>query len=245
MTSQTFTLLLLVILGSTMIPVKGIRNSSKCVSSFWKNQSRFEICKKNPCFVFREEEPYVIMNSSMKALSYEAPFPCHKHEKVWPGLSGAFFSIVKKLKGINAYCVWGGADCVFDDMVWFVRDVSKEHPHKFAVGGLMFLMRYRVTEHTIPSAALFDDHLVLLGPRDNKDDVSKAFEVMWKPFTRQAWIFLITILIILLMGRVLNAFYFTVPFTCSNFTANLFGDYDAVTPRKENEEIQTCDSPTC
>ena len=89
----------------------------------------------------------------MNSEEHQIPFPCSEYKQQHKNLSGAFFDIVKATGTLgNAQCVWGGSECEFDDMVEFVRRSKDAGSYKFIAGGLLFMLKYRMSEDTIASA---------------------------------------------------------------------------------------------
>ncbi len=88
----------------------------------------------------------------MNKTEHQKPFPCSEYNQRYKGLKGPFFDILNATDKLrNTYCVWGGTDCQFDDMVKFVRRTTRSK-HKFIAGGLLFMLKYRISNETIASA---------------------------------------------------------------------------------------------
>eukprot|EP00171_Calliarthron_tuberculosum_P003041 IDg3041t1 len=236
-------LLLLLVLALLAAPANGYETPSKCAALYTKSPELYNICETEICLVFRVEKPYIFVDG-LKTLDDQAPFRCHDHKKVDIGVHGVIFNMINEMPELsNARCVWAGPECVFDDLIWFVGNVSKAGQHKFVAAGMLFLLRYRVSKYRIPSAALLEDQIVVVGPRQLQIGPSGAWRSIWRPFSTDAWSMLIAIVIVLLFVRVWTVLYYTDPLTFDSFGANLFGDEPfASAPGIPvcNENIQHC-----
>lgn len=223
----------------------GCVQSSKCVSLFFQNNTRFKACETKKCFLFRYEKPFVFLDEKMKLEEHQAPFKCRDRKKVWPNLKGAFFDIMDNIPEVeDALCVWAGSkdSCVFDDMVRFLEKTSIEGKHKFVVGGLMFLLGYRVSRYTIPSVPMLENQLNILGPSGDSAGFKESFRIVSRPFTTEAWIFIISIMGAFLLVRIVIALNFMHRLDRYSFWSNLFGEYDTVAARRRIYNHLYCES---
>lgn len=217
---------------------------SRCVSLFFRNRTRFKACETQKCFLFRQEKPFVFLDEHMKHEKDQEPFKCRERHIKWPDLRGAFFSIMDDIPELeDALCVWAGSKttCMFDDMVSFVGNSSRNGLHKFAVGGLMFMVQYRISNHTIPSAPMLESQLIIIGPRKDTVDMKEGLRMFWGPFTPPAWMCITGIFVFFFLMRLWIAIQFMHPFDHYSFCSNLFGEYYTAVARRRIAEYLHCD----
>ena len=150
--------------------------------------------------------------------------PCSHHSSV-PGLHGPFFQLLKQIDGLeSSYCIFA-KNCSFEDTVQFIGNISKlEYPHKFMVGGLMFVTEQRITNHTIPSVPLTEGSFVLLGNREElAHESNSGTYYAWSSFSSSAIALFLLSSIILLFMRALISLTFTTPRTFSNVMSSFWG----------------------
>ncbi len=88
----------------------------------------------------------------MNRTEHQKPFPCSNYKDKFKGLKGPFFDILNAADELrNTMCVWGGSGCQFDDIVEFVRRSTRPGEHRFIAGGLLFVLKYRISNGTIAS----------------------------------------------------------------------------------------------
>jgi len=176
----------------TLSQAQKLPAKSECLNSFNTHRRRFDVCLTNECIIFRDELPFVFLDRSMRNPEQEVPFPCIRHKAFYPKLRGAFFDTIRDIPTLyDSYCVWAGPDCSFDGELDFLKATAVGNPtntnnatYQFIVGGLLFVLADRLTLNTIPSAALLEDKLHVLGPpREDTASPGEAWNLIWRPFT--------------------------------------------------------------
>ena len=205
MKSLVFSLLILATAQAQSVP----RNQSVCVASFWTDRHWFEVCRTELCFIFQFESPHVLPSKKLKA-EKPRPFRCSSREQLYPGLNGVFFNVLNRVAGQepegarpstrDAYCVYSGPDCTFDDEVSFIGDAvaaSGDNNYKFIIGGRVMFMPNRRTVNIVQSAPIFTDSMVLMHRRRTPEhSFDNAWKNVFKPFKRASWLVGIVFLLI-------------------------------------------------
>ena len=200
------------------IPPRHIRSS--CVPSFQENRTFFDVCKTEVCVVFRSEKPFIFLDST---LTSSEPFRCRDRKNIYPLLRGGFFDILDEISQMgSAWCIWGGPDCTYDDLVMFVSQSARAGAYKFVAGGLLFNLDYRMSNTSIPSAPLLQDELVVVGPRKTVTTIDSLLS----PFSARVWGFLIGWSCLAMGLRIL----ISRSFAGKRFWQHLFGEYNDRTP---------------
>lgn len=183
----------------------------------------------------------------MEDSAHEKPFRCSRRKEFYRDLKGAFFDILEDISALdNAYCVWAGKGCSFDGELKFLADTAVGSKHgvnasyQFIVGGLLFIQSDRYDPGTFPSAALLYDQLQVLGPHQ-ASSFRDSWDVIWKPFTWKAWVFVFMCIMGHGFARFWMSFHFTVystrGFSWRQLRARLLGQYYPETSlQDENEE---------
>lgn len=146
-------------------------SAKQCVSIFNISQppSSFDICRTKNCFILRKELPYDILDDAKSTHFHARPFLCSDYGTQFSGgITGAFFDVIVKVPALkDAYCVWGGNDdvCSFNGMLKFLKHSAEEgNEHRWIARGLLFVLEYRISPSTIPSATLIEDQFRIIGP---------------------------------------------------------------------------------
>ncbi len=203
MKSLIFGLLILTTVQAQSVP----RNGSICVASFWTDSHWFNVCRTQLCFLFQFEAPHILPSKKLKA---ENPrhFRCSSR-KLHPSRDGVFFDVLRhvadhepegaKSSIRDAYCIYSGPNCTFDDEVSFLENtvaVSGDNNYNFILGGRVMFMPNRRAENIEQSAPIFTDSMVLIYRRRKQlhKPFTEAWEKVLKPFKPDSWLVGITFL---------------------------------------------------
>ncbi len=124
------------------------RNTTKtrngCVSEFWTNRGKFNVCRTQLCFIFKFDQPFVFDNGKLKK-EPSHPFLCRDRERLYRGLRALFFNVLDRVslredenakpRVRDAYCIYsGGNSCSYDGEIRFldaaVRAGGGSHVHR-------------------------------------------------------------------------------------------------------------------
>lgn len=178
--------------------------TTDCVNNWMSNKKyQFQVCKSQPCFVFLEQEPHVIIEDHEKLP--KKPFPCRKAKEL--GISGAVFDVLVNSftdHESNYMCVWGGPreECTYNHLVNFLYHFR--YTHQFAFANFLVDLPLRRCMHNV-GAPLRKDRIVIIGRViDNDmttDSPSRMFSNLLRPFHSETWLlFSGLFLIILTLG---------------------------------------------
>lgn len=209
------------------------------MESYRSNISAFAVCDDHPCLLFKEVGSYI----SVHAQSFTRyPFKCResltKYGKI---LHGPYFYFIQNIPVLeDAYCVYVGDECSYDNQVEFLTDISdRNENHQFIVAGHMFIMSYRISNDSIPSAPYTHGPILLVGPLATRHVTLKsARDVVAGPFETSAWIFIIIILLLYAFVRICIPLIFTFPFRWGQFWWNIWGEYEEVEQERRNENAE-------
>lgn len=138
--------------------------SFRCVWNFWTDKERFDMCKKRMCFIYVPEGPFVFPNAEVSSQPPK-PFLCY-NSRLKGQIADTLLSVGRKVQeGHEAYCVYGGNSCRFDDILTFVRR-SRGSGHRFIAGSYLVFLPYRRSDGTIHSAPFISDEIVLMQGAD-------------------------------------------------------------------------------
>lgn len=101
--------------------------------------------------------------------------------------------MIREMKPLeDAYCVWAGNNYSFDGQLQLLTDsTAAGNEHRWIAGGLLFVLEYRISSSSIPSASLIEDEIRVIGPPvDGYTSPLQAANTIVKPFTPKAWGFI-------------------------------------------------------
>lgn len=133
----------------------------------------------------------------------------------------------------DAFCVFGGLDCSFNEMLSFVR-AAKEH--QFIFGGGVWLLPKRINADTRFSAPVSEDQMVIVGKVNEKSDFVLAYERILRPFEVRTWIVFFGYLFGTLFIHVLLAKIFASPSNLINVCRHILLDFTQSRQTTENPE---------
>lgn len=171
---------------------------------------KYDVCLEHPCFVFRSELPFVILDPTMEFGNQTLPFKCRTRSETFTQLRGPFFDILDKIPFLDeAYCIWVGPSCTFNDMVRFVEKQSEntvEGQRQFIVGGMLFYVPSRVSRWTYQSAPLVQGKIQIIGPRNTprgfKKGMKEGWDILQNPFDKWSWLVLFVYFVLFLVLRI-------------------------------------------
>eukprot|EP00171_Calliarthron_tuberculosum_P009902 IDg9902t1 len=207
-----------------IVALNGVANAtgtSECVSAFNRDRERFRVCEEAPCFVFIGEEPVVFLDPAFVSDKQAYPFRCSDTNK-YPRLGGYFFHFVRSVPTLSdSYCIWGGPKCTADKMVNFVAENSNSSKAQLIVGCNLFVLKYRIGEHTIPSISFNEGKVLVFGSsRDKRLTISTAIHVIVQPFEPFAWVLLSCVILGFIGTRILITLVYTRPLQPALFIRN-------------------------
>lgn len=223
-------LVCIVLYGNTLVSVvaENILNNSKCMKDYRENVSTYKVCEDHPCLLFKLDEPYISVHSNNFT---RHPFKCKESlTKYKKDLGGSFFKFIKS-ENIppleEAYCIFNGDECTFNDEIEFLSYAYQRNPsHQFIVGGIMFIMSYRISNDSIPSTPFTHGPILLVGPIESRHlTFIEALHVVAGPFEPMAWLFIVVILLFFTIVRIGISVSFTYPFSWAAFWWNIWGEY--------------------
>lgn len=221
--------LLLLVHHNTEIFVNATTSeATNCMESYRRNISAFSVCQHRPCLIFKEVVSYVSVES--KTFS-RYPFPCQDSLTIYrKTLRGPYFPFIQNIPALNdAYCIFAGDECSFDDQIKFLSEARRmEQGHQFIVSGLMFIMSYRINNDSIPSTPFTHGPILIVGPIESPYlTFLNALEAVSGPFETTTWVFILIILLIYVLARIGISMTFTTPFRWIPFWWNVWGEYEA------------------
>lgn len=203
-----------------------ILEGTKCMESYRRNISDFEVCRDHPCLIFKEAASYISVEQA-NFTSY--PFKCKDAlTKYNSDLKGRYFHFIQTIPALEeAYCIFAGHECSYDNQIDFLKDVhSTNQSHQFMATGLMFIMSYRINNYSIPSTPFTHGPILVVGPRASSQlSFVKTLDVVSGPFETTAWIFIIVVLFAFVFVRTGISFSFSCPFSWKSFWWNVWGEY--------------------
>lgn len=207
----TLTLVLVLLSSAASVPAEEIR---ECLKRFSLANTDFDTCKKRPCFIFLRQEPYIVLNEDVMQKIYAnrtVVFDCKDTGDI-PGLGGTTFEFIRRTAASNAACVWGGPECLFNDLVDFIDNSAQNNAtgmYQFAATGLFLENSHRERKHLFQSISLQTEELVIFGV-DSRRPTRKPFPFMLvlQPFTPAAWASFLVWLFIVAVSEVCAAYTF-------------------------------------
>lgn len=210
------------------------------MESFTRNTSTFSVCQHRPCLIFKEIGTYVSVESN-NFTRYPFRFE-NSMAKYRNTLRGPFFNFLQNIPALNdSYLIYAGDECSFDDQIKFLTEArALKQGHQFIVSGLMFILRYRINNDSIPSMPFTNGPIVIVGPTESRHftfiDTLEAFS---RPLEVTTWISILNVLLILSVVRIGISLTFTVPLNWLPFWMNVWGLYEeAEEQRNFNPNIQ-------
>lgn len=236
-------LVCVVLYGNIVLSVvaENVLNRSKCMKDYYENESTYKVCEDHPCLLFKVDEPYVYLHSNNFT---RHPFKCKESlEKYRSDLGGSFFQFIKS-ENIppleDAYCIFNGDECSFNDEIDFLSDSYRKNPsHQFIVAGIMFIMSYRINNDSIPSTPFTHGPILIVGPIESRHlTFTEALHVVSGPFEPMAWHFILVILLFFAIVRIGISLSFTHPLSWLALWWNIWGEY-ATAERHINVDAET------
>lgn len=159
---------------------------SRCVSNFLSEPEHFFICKFHLCFIYVSEPPFAFPNAEVSRKPTR-PFPCYS-SRLKGQFADTLYSVGSTVPEVReAYCVYGGESCRFDDIITFVNR-SRGSGHHFVAGSYLVFLPYRRTEGTIHSAPFISDEIVLMQSTDpSTHSWGEARNQIVQTFSAEAW----------------------------------------------------------
>lgn len=224
--SKTFAILFALATSVVAFSDSSVLEGTKCMASYRKSISDFEVCKDHPCLIFKEAVSYI----SVRPTNFTRhPFKCKEAlTKYKKDLIGPYFHFIQTIPALaDAFCIFAGEECSFDNQIEFLRDAYKTNQrHQFMVTGLMFIMSYRINNYSIPSTPFTHGPILVVGPRESSElSFVKTLDVVSGPFETTAWVFIIIVLFSFVFVRICISFSFTFPINLKSFWWNVWGEY--------------------
>ena len=201
--------------------------ATDCMGHFNTHRKEFDVCRSVPCFLFKSEEPYVFVSPNLSRL----PFRCSERlERFKNPPYGPFFNVIQQVPQLrDAYCVFSGHECSFDDQVEFLQYAHENGggDHQFIAGGILWTLSYRISPTAIPSVTFITGRILVLGPRKAPQlSARDAWNAVFGPFEKNAWLYIISLIITFIVLRAGLAFLFTKPILWRAVFWNFFGEYE-------------------
>ncbi len=171
----------------------------------------FKPCETNVCFAFRSQKPIVHLDPLMRTTDHQILFKCRERTRIFPRLKGPFFDLIDEIPELeNAFCIWGGSNETFDDLVRFIRNVSRgNQPLKFVTGGMLFQMAHRISNGSVPSVSMSTGKIVVVSiNRPAQKAFKQAMDTIVGPFGRGTWWLLSGFTLLLVVLYVLTNYCF-------------------------------------
>ena len=181
-----------------------------CVPEFWRNRDAFNDSLSTVTFVFLFDPPFVVGSERIRR-ERTVPFLC-RDRRMKGVFSEMLLEMGRTMPELNeALCVFGGNDCNFDDLIRFVGYAAQMgNRHQFVAGSYLLNMQRRRTKHTIQSAPMLVDSMILMYRNDvNPWPWKDALERIFKPFGLLGWTVIVMFGLILVLCVILFVFRFT------------------------------------
>eukprot|EP00171_Calliarthron_tuberculosum_P023549 IDg23549t1 len=125
-------------------------------------------------------------------------------------------------------------------MGYFVGNASLKSPKmQLITGGQLFLLPYRVSNETIPSAPFLEGDIQLIGPNNiTKLTIREAVQKIVLPFTPYAWWLLAGIVGCFIVIHIVIALTFACPLRIDTFLNNLTEGFLPDRPTSNDEPFR-------
>lgn len=171
-----------------------------CLPRLDKEPEAFVDCKKQLCYIFLREPPFVILDDVVDAdenlvfdpkaspadqLQHQRLFNCSNPHAAFPGLKGIAFNLHASVSD-GALCVWGGDTCTFNNLVDYTNWKAKDD-YQFGISGLLLETEERHCFHEFGSP-IVDNSMVIIGENSRDNSPSKSsIAQLHEPFQGATW----------------------------------------------------------